>query len=372
MERKRNIEERDIKMKKKINMLSKADMVKGQGVLSAHDEQVALVKQVMKQQAVILENTKKSCDIVHYHSINPEYYFSIPVKRKQSALVGSVHFLPETVENSISLPRTIKNTFYKYMISFYKKMDYLVTVNPIFIDKLVDYGIPREKITYIPNVVSEEHFYPLSKEKRNQIRKKCKIGKDTFTVLCVGQLQKRKGVLNFIEIARRMPDYQFVWAGGFSFGKISEGYEEIREAMKHAPKNIKFLGIIDREKMNEVYNMADVMFLPSYEELFPMTILESMNCALPVLVRDLSIYDPILFDYALRGRETSDFVRILTQLKEEPDFYQRSAHASYEGHLRYSTESVGEEWKKFYCRILQEQEVKKEVLLWKKQKQQYV
>ena len=30
-----------------INMLSKADMVKGQGVLSAHDEQVALAKKVM-------------------------------------------------------------------------------------------------------------------------------------------------------------------------------------------------------------------------------------------------------------------------------------------------------------------------------------
>lgn len=118
--------------------------------------------------------------------------------------------------------------------------------------------------------------------------------------------------------------------------------------------------------------MADVMFLPSYEELFPMTILESMNCALPVLVRDLSIYDPILFDYALRGKGTSDFIRILTQLKEEPDFYQRSAHASYEGHLRYSTEAVGEQWKKFYHRVLREQAEKKEVLLWKKQKQQCV
>ena len=115
-------------------------------------------------------------------------------------------------------------------------MDYLVTVNPVFIDKLADYGIPREKVTYIPNVVSEKNFYPLSTEKRGAIRKKCKIEKDTFTVLCVGQLQKRKGVLEFIEIARKMPDCQFVWAGGFSFGKISEGYEEIREAMKHAPK----------------------------------------------------------------------------------------------------------------------------------------
>ena len=42
--------------------------------------------------------------------------------------MGYVHFLPETVENSISLPRFAKNLFYKYMISFYKRMDYLVTV----------------------------------------------------------------------------------------------------------------------------------------------------------------------------------------------------------------------------------------------------
>ena len=139
---------------KRINMLSKADMVKGQGVLSAHDEQVELAREVMENRAEILENAKGSSDITHYHSINPEYYLSTFRRRKQGALVGYVHFLPETVENSISLPRFAKNIFYKYMISFYKRMDYLVTVNPVFIDKLEAYGIPREKITYIPNVVS--------------------------------------------------------------------------------------------------------------------------------------------------------------------------------------------------------------------------
>ena len=108
--------------------------------------------------------------------------------------------------------------------------------------------------------------------------------------------------------------------------------------MKHLPPNVRFLGIVDREKMNEIYNMADVMFLPSYEELFPMTILESMNCAVPVLVRNLPIYDPILFDYALRGDGMDAFVSTLKQLREDPDFYQRSAHASFAGQM----------WKEFY------------------------
>ena len=157
---------------KRINMLSKADMVKGQGVLSAHDEQVELAREVMKDRALIRENSREASEITHYHSINPEFYLSAFWRRRQGALVGYVHFLPETVENSISLPRFAKNIFYKYMISFYKRMDYLVTVNPVFIDKLADYGIPSEKVTYIPNVVSEKNFYPLGKEEKMKAREK--------------------------------------------------------------------------------------------------------------------------------------------------------------------------------------------------------
>lgn len=375
-------------MMRRINMLSKADMVKGQGVLSAHDEQVALAREVMKGKAEILENARIPCHITHYHSINPEYYLSIGKKKRQGTTVGYVHFLPETVENSISLPRAAKEIFYKYMISFYKRMDYLVTVNPVFIDKLEAYGIPREKVTYIPNVVSEENFYPLSREERLAARKKCGIKEDAFTILCVGQLQKRKGVFDFVVAAKKMPDCQFVWAGGFSFGKISQGYEEIKAMLKHLPANVKFLGLVDREKMNEIYNMADVMFLPSFEELFPMTILEAMNCGLPILVRNLSIYEPILFDYALRGENLDDFVRILRQLKEETDFYQRSAHAAYVGHKFYSREHVGEMWKEFYqgllkdpgqCRetakkrpaVKQGQTEEKGVVLWKNRRRQF-
>ena len=59
--------------------------------------------------------------------------------------IGYVHFLPETLEGSVKLPEPVKSIFYKYVIDFYKRMDQIVVVNPIFIDKLVKYGINEKR-----------------------------------------------------------------------------------------------------------------------------------------------------------------------------------------------------------------------------------
>ena len=277
-----------------INMLSKADKIKGQGVLSAHDEQVNLVKNELLEYDIV-ENEMKFCNIMHYHTINPEYYFTIPFAKRRGKTIAYVHFVPETLEKSINLIEPFKTLFYKYVISFYKSVDHLVVVNPYFINVLEKYGINRKKITYIPNFVSSKNFYALDEERKNVVKEKYNLDKNKFTVLSVGQLQTRKGVLDFIEIAREMPDVQFVWAGGAVFGKMSSGYEKIKyELENNLPNNVHFLGLIDRNYMNEIYNIADVMFLPSYEELFPMSILEAMCINVPILLRDLDIYNRLI------------------------------------------------------------------------------
>ena len=57
-----------------INMLSRADSVKGQGVLSAYQEQVRLVREELSDEFLCYENKNAVCDIMHYHTINPEFY----------------------------------------------------------------------------------------------------------------------------------------------------------------------------------------------------------------------------------------------------------------------------------------------------------
>lgn len=340
-------------MKKiKINMLSKADSVEGQGVGSAYLEQVGLLKEGASDVFDIVINDKNDADIVHVHSINPNFYFKM--KNTKGVSVCYVHFLPHTLDGSIKLPKPIFNIFKKYVIKFYNNADHLVVVNPIFIKDLEKYNIKREKITYIPNYVSKDNFYKKSKKEKDNIRSELGISKDSFVVLGVGQIQTRKGVLDFVSVAKSLPDITFVWCGGFSFGKITDGYDELKQVYENPPSNLKFLGIVPRDKMNDMFNMADLLFMPSYNELFPMAILEAVNIGIPLLLRDLDLYEDILFKKYLSGNNNDEFVLCIKKLSSDSKFYQKYSKLSDEISDYYSKENILKIWIKFYQDILKE------------------
>lgn len=328
-----------------INMLSSADKVAGQGVGSAYLEQVSLVRDGASDLFDIYINSHKKCDIVHVHTVDLWNYF----KMRKGVSVCYVHFLPDTLDGSIKLPKFAFNVFKKYVTKFYNKADHLVVVNPIFIDDLVKFGIDRKKITYIPNYVSRDKFY---KKDVSDIRKKYNISDDAFVVLGVGQVQTRKGVVDFIDVANKMPDTTFVWCGGFSFGRITDGYEELKKIYENPPKNVIFTGIVPREEMNDMYNMADVLFMPSYNELFPMSILEAINSSKPLLLRDLDLYRDILFEKYLKGNNNDEFVSKLNDLKNDKKIYSKYSKLSNEISEFYSKEHVLEIWKEFYQSIV--------------------
>lgn len=328
-----------------INMLSSADKVAGQGVGSAYLEQVNLVREGASDLFDIYINSHKKCDIVHVHTVDLWNYF----KMNKGVSVCYVHFLPDTLDGSIKLPKFAFNVFKKYVTKFYNKADHLVVVNPIFIDDLVKFGIDREKITYIPNYVSREKFY---KKDASLIRKKYNISNDAFVVLGVGQVQTRKGVMDFIDVANKMPDTTFVWCGGFSFGRITDGYDELKKVYENPPKNVIFTGIVPREEMNDMYNMADLLFMPSYNELFPMSILEAINSSKPLLLRDLDLYKDILFEKYMKGTNNDEFVSKLKDLKNDKKLYNKYSKLSNEISEFYSKEHVLEIWKEFYQSIV--------------------
>ncbi len=340
----------------KINMLSSAEKVEGQGVKSAYLEQVNLLKRGASDIFDISINSIKKADIIHHHTIDLEHFFRM--QASDSINVAYVHFLPTTLDGSIKLPKAIFPVFKKYVINFYNSADYLVVVNPSFIKDLVACGIEKDKIVYIPNYVSKEKFYKKNKEENKKIRQKYGFKEDDFIVLGAGQVQTRKGVKEFVEVAKKTPDISYIWCGGFSFGKMTDGYDQLKDIVDNPPKNVKFLGIVPREEMNDIYNIADILFVPSYNELFPMTILEAVNVNKPLLLRNLDLYKDILFDKYLFGNNNKEFIEKINELKNSKELYNKYSKYSKEISEFYSKENVLKLWIKFYTKIYNERKDK--------------
>lgn len=335
-------------MKLRINMLSSAEKVKGQGVASAFREQVTLIQEMKDDFEVQINSKSAKFDIYHIHTVDPKYRIRM---NKKHLNIMYVHFVPSKNDGSLKLPKLFDWIFKKYVEKTYRKADEIIVVNPCFIAELEKINIPKEKITYIPNFVNHEKFKPLEPEKIDELKQKYGVPTDRFVVLGCGQIQTRKGFDDFVEVARQNPNMTFVWAGGFSFGRITHGYKKYKNLLQNLPQNMLHLPIIERKYMNEVFNICDVLFMPSFIELFPMTILEACNVHKPFLVRDLDLYKPILFSKYCRGNSVEQFNSELRKLSIDKTYYLENCKNSEFISNFYNKDVLKKTWKDYYFRV---------------------
>ncbi|MCI0130228.1 MULTISPECIES: glycosyltransferase family 4 protein [Enterococcaceae] len=339
----------------RINMFSSADKVKGQGVGSAYIELINMLNKHFSTEFDISINKFKQSDISHYHTVDPQFFISTFFKKKRGTTIGYVHFLPETLEGSLTLFSPFKKVFDWYLIRFYGRMDQLVVVNPTFIPKLVDAGLKEKRITYIPNFVSNKKFYEATMDEKNNWRKNYHISEEKLVILGTGQIQQRKGIDDFVQLAIDNPDVQFIWAGGFSFGKMTDGYDRYKKIYDNPPENLLFTGIVDREEIMKLYNLADVFLLPSYNELFPMSILEAFNCGTPVMLRDLDLYHAIIDEQYISTTNIYDMNETIKKIKDNPEILEEYKEKSKKSALYYSEENVAKIWYDYYKRSAKEE-----------------
>ncbi len=132
------------------------------------------------------------------------------------------------------------------------------------------------KIYFIPNFL----YY-------NKPSIKIYENKKRFVVLFGGRLAiYHKGIdllVNIIEnVLNRNKNIEF-----HIFGSGEDGQEIIKNLAKEYPKNIKYLGFISNEKLEEEYKKSSVFIMTSRIESFPLVTLEAQAHGLPVIAFDI-------------------------------------------------------------------------------------
>jgi len=115
-----------------------------------------------------------------------------------------------------------------------------------------------------------------------------------LTVLYVGRLEKRKGILDlFAAIAKvrhRLPNVRFIIAGADN--SQSDGFMRktglsypayFQKQHPECMANVSFLGQVTEERLQSLYQSCDLFVAPSLYESFGLIYLEAMNYAKPVI-----------------------------------------------------------------------------------------
>ena len=133
------------------------------------------------------------------------------------------------------------------------------------------YGHPPGRVWYIPNGANPEFLQTRSF-----------IDSDELRLLYVGTWLDRKGVFylveSFAQLAPDLPQLSLTVAG------CSLSEEEIRTHFPEALRpRIRVLPFVAREAMPDLYAAHDIFVLPSLVEGMPLTLLEAMASAMPVV-----------------------------------------------------------------------------------------
>lgn len=135
--------------------------------------------------------------------------------------------------------------------------------------------------------------FDYNEEKVKAFRKYFSLKEDDKVILSVGLYFERKGILDFVEIAKMCPEYKFIWFGYTNPVMIPK---PVRDVVDEYPNNVIFPGYVKGPIIEGAYAGADCFFFPSYEETEGIVVLEALAARQQVLLRDIGVFDPWLID----------------------------------------------------------------------------
>lgn len=168
-----------------------------------------------------------------------------------------------------TLPFTDKN-WYKQTNSVLSNADHNFFVSHDLQNTADSIGKNKGSISL--NGIDVELFYRYSKEVKKRIKEKMQIADDWVNIAYAGNCYPVKNVQYlpylFSRIVKEIPSAHFFIVGNGPFENLF-----IESSLP-----VRYLGSVDNKSMPELYNIFDLVVLPSLNEGLPMTCLEAIAC----------------------------------------------------------------------------------------------
>lgn len=180
-----------------------------------------------------------------------KFYNCIKNRCTKGAILGSVI-------NSIEM-------YFHYAMGYYQSVDKYIAVSKFYKNKMIEFGFPEEKITYLPNYIDATDYEQNAKEKGY--------------VLYFGRLSEEKGISVLLDAAIKIPDVPFYIVGT---GPLEDDLK--KKAQKYDLKNIHFKGFKTGNELKTLLAESTCVVVPSvWYEAFGLVIIEAFAASKAVI-----------------------------------------------------------------------------------------
>lgn len=214
-------------------------------------------------------------DIVHLHDYlymgNLWAFIWAKIHHKPIVVTQHIGLVPYKNNLFRFLLSTLNQTLGKTVLKYANKVVFYSQVVQSYFDK-------NKKLFYsdpamIPNGVDEQIFYPADEQSRNKIRQDLGLSNSKLIFLFVGRFVEKKGLHILHKLAAQFPSIIWLFAG---WGPLDPQSWNLDNVMLFPGRR--------SEQLTPLYQVADLLILPSKGEGFPVVIQEAMACGTPVMV----------------------------------------------------------------------------------------
>ncbi len=218
-------------------------------------------------------------DIVHTNLIRADVIGRYAAKKAGVPVIVSTEHGIHTWRVKGKLIASLVKYLYRHTVKF---TDSIIAVSEYVKQRLIEHGVPPDKVTRIYNGIDLEKFTPVSQEQREEFQRYLSDEKIYHIVGGVGNLVTLKGHSYFIQaipkILQKHPHSLFVIVGeGPLHSKLVTDVNRL--GLEH---RVRFLGRLSTITA-QLISSFDVLVQPSLTESFGLAVAEALACRVPVV-----------------------------------------------------------------------------------------
>jgi 1,2-diacylglycerol-3-alpha-glucose alpha-1,2-glucosyltransferase len=266
----------------------------------------------------------------------------LEAKRRGIPVVYYAHSTEEDFKDSFLLSNQTAKTFKWWLKRCYGLGDLILTPTA-YSKKIIESYDLNLPIKQVSNGI-DLSYWQASPSEIADFKQTYSIHDDMPTIISVGLQIKRKGIIEFVEMAKRMPEVQFIWFGESNPHIVGK---EVRDAINTTLPNLTFAGYIARDKIRLAYQSADLYVFLTHEETEGIVLLEALASKTPTLVSDLPVFDYLTNKVNVyKARGINEYINVAKNILS--GIWPNLSENGYKIAQERSIEAIGEQYKIYY------------------------